>query len=408
MIDIKKLSWFCPQPFINTVCRPRGGAARGNTPCCVMKGTPKSLKDFRQEFLNGGGPLSDKHCLVCKEQEKHSKTESHRLIYTGKFNEGRGQYGEHRKTLEENVNVEIEEQKILTMEYKAPTNFCNLKCNMCGPGDSSTYAKENRDIGIANSRGIAEYLQGKVLRNDPDDVSKYTEMLKNIIELKLVGGETLAQVQNYKLMQHAIDLDVAKNIGLVITTNATLTPKFDGKDIFDLIPHFKNCQMNVSVEFWGHKNDYLRFPSKWQNIMKNVRRFAEMPDTDIMFASTVNALNIGYLNEVADGIDLLRDEHPSGNYHHWATGSLVIGDGSLYKISAVPTDIREMYIDKFYTKTKPQQAKTFMKLCAYLTDMQFNKEDHKLMMIDVAKRDKHRGTLLTDIFPEWTPYYEKL
>ena len=25
-----------------------------------------------------------------------------------------------------------------------------------------------------------------------------------------------------------------------------------------------------------------------------------------------------------------------------------------------------------------------------------------------TRRDKHRGTCLTEIFPEWEPYYEKL
>ena len=407
MTDIKQLSWFCPQPFINTLIKPPG-----SVPCCVMKQWNKynntnDLKEFQQEFLNGGGPLIDKHCLVCKEQEKHTKTQSHRLVYLDKFDEDLGEYREHRKILEKNVNTEVESQELLTLEYHAPNNFCNLKCNMCGPHDSSTYAKENRDIGIKNTPGIDQWLKGRVLVNQSDNVSKYTEFLKNIKELKLVGGETLAIKQNYDLMQHAIDLGVAKNISLKITTNATLTPTFEGNDIFDLVPHFKSCQMNVSVEFWGDKNDYLRFPSKWQTIMDNVKRFSEMPRTTILFASTVNSLNIGYLNEIAEGVSALQDKQPE-IYKNFATGSLVIGGHNLYTISAVPKDIREVYLDKFYTKINPEHAKTFMKLCSYLTDMPFDRDTHRRMMIDVAKRDKHRGTLLTDIFPEWTPYYEEL
>ena len=49
-----------------------------------------------------------------------------------------------------------------------------------------------------------------------------------------------------------------------------------------------------------------------------------------------------------------------------------------------------------------------MKLANYLTDMEWDEKLHKKMMIDVAKRDKFRGTCLTDVFPEWKPYYEKL
>ena len=57
----------------------------------------------------------------------------------------------------------------------------------------------------------------------------------------------------------------------------------------------------------GRENNYLRFPSKWEVIMKNARKFAECPRTRIMFATTVNALTIGYLPEIADGVYELRE-----------------------------------------------------------------------------------------------------
>ena len=40
--------------------------------------------------------------------------------------------------------------------------------------------------------------------------------------------------------------------------------------------------------------------------------------------------------------------------------------------------------------------------------MPFDEELHKEMMTDIQLRDNHRGTCLTDVFPEWKPYYEKL
>ena len=207
---------------------------------------------------------------------------------------------------------------------------------------------------------------------------------------------------------------------LVITTNATLTPKFNDKDIFDYIPLFKECQINVSVEFWGDKNNYMRFPSKWETIMSNVKKVSKMPRTRILFATTVNSLNIGYLNEVAIGVDSLKREigqtvvpgksKSTDLYCDFATGSLVWGIGNLYCVSAIPLDIREKYIDKYYD---PEQSpvrhhQTFYKLVSYLETMPFDEEMHKKMMMDVQTRDKYRGTCLTDIFPEWIPYYEKL
>ena len=422
MTKLKDLEWFCPQPFMNAVVNHD----RVTKPCCVLKGWPNRsikesgktsvmdvhqsqlMKDFRKEFLEGGGPLTEKFCLVCKEQEKHSKTESHRLMYVDKFDENHGEYREHTTALEEYIDTDHSEPFYLTMEYNAPNNFCNLKCNMCGPFNSSTFAKENKAIGIIEGKGMASrWLAGRTWVNEEDDMNQYTDVLKNLIELKLVGGETLALPQNYEMMDKAIEMGVSKQMRLVLTTNATLTPKM-GKhgDVFDYVPHFKDCQMNVSIECWGEKNNYIRFPSKWEKIMENVERFSKMPRTKILFATCVSSLTIGYLHEVAEGVDALIEKQPD-IFNEFATGSLVIGGDNLYTVTAIPLDIRDLYLERIYEHAPERHTKTFMKLAKYLTDMPFDESLHNRMMIDVAKRDKFRGTVLTDVFPEWEPYYEK-
>ena len=114
MIKIKDLEWFCPQPFMNTLVY-RTAAPQS---CCVLKQWPKGLikrkygttnpielhneeeySNFRNEFLNGGGPLTKKYCEVCIEQEKHS-SQSHRNIYLEKFTNEWGEYHEHLENLE--------------------------------------------------------------------------------------------------------------------------------------------------------------------------------------------------------------------------------------------------------------------------------------------------------------------
>jgi hypothetical protein len=433
MTKLKDFEWFCPQPFMNTVINHDGA----KKPCCVLKAWPggrnsldisaesypqdemdvmdvhhtKFMKRFREEFMNADKPtpLIDKHCLVCREQERLAPTESHRRVYLDKFNEGHGEYREHTEDLESYIDTDMNDPFYLTMEYNAPNNFCNLKCHMCGPYNSSTFAKENEALGLTEGKGMGSaWLKGRTWVNDEDDMDKYEDIIKNLIEMKLVGGETLALPQNYDMMDKAIDMGVSGQMRLVITTNATLTPKM-GKygSIFDYVPHFKTCQMNISIECWGEKNNYIRFPSKWPKIMENVRRFAEMPRTKILFATCVSSLNIGYLNEVADGVDILQKETPDV-YNNFATGSLVIGGANLYIVTAIPHDIREQYLDKIYSTVKPHHTQTFMKLASYLENMEWDEELHNKMMIDVSRRDKYRGTCLTDVFPEWKPYYEKL
>lgn len=426
MNKIEDLEWFCPQPFTNTLVY----RTLAPQPCCVLKEWPKTsikrkygttdLKElhnkdeyanFRNEFLTGGGSLTQKYCQVCVEQEKHS-SQSHRQIYLEKFTH-EGEYHEHLETLEKYINTDMSEPNLLTMEYIAPSNFCNLRCNMCGPYNSSSLAKENKDIGLHDTYGMDKFKNMPALIKDTNNVEEYADILKNLVELKLVGGETLAIKENYDLMQLAVDLGVSENMELRITTNGTLTPKFGGKDVFDYIPLFKKCQMTVSIEFWGKKNDYLRFPSKWEVILENARKFADCPRTTVMFATTVNALTIGYLPEIADGVYELRKEYESkafSNLWSWASGSLVWGDGNQYAVTSIPLDIRELYMNNYFEcdDFMKEQFTTWEKLYNYLQDMPFDEELHKEMMTDIQLRDKHRGTCLTDIFPEWKPYYEKL
>ena len=200
MTKIEDLEWFCPQPFMNTLVY-RTVAPQ---PCCVLKEWPKtSIKrkygttdpkelhdkdeyaDFRNEFLNGGGPLTQKYCQVCVEQEKHSNS-SHRKIYLEKFTHKNGEYNDHLETLEEYINTDMSEPNLLTMEYVAPSNFCNLRCNMCGPYNSSSLAKENKDIGLHDAYGMDKFKNMPALIKDTDNVEDYADILKNLVELKLV------------------------------------------------------------------------------------------------------------------------------------------------------------------------------------------------------------------------------
>ena len=129
-----------------------------------------------------------------------------------------------------------------------------------------------------------------------------------------------------------------------------------------------------------------------------------------MFATTVNALTIGYLPEIAYGVYALREEYESDDMWNWASGSLVWGPGNQYAITSIPLDIRDKYMDDYYKfgNFMDKEFTEWEKLYNYLKEMPFDEKLHNEMMRDIQLRDKHRGTCLTDVFPEWEPYYEKL
>jgi len=409
---LEEYEWFCPQPFMNIVTDVFGKIK----PCCVIKGNndwdmdqtieeySKSdrLKQFRKEMLGGGGPTVKSNCEVCIEQEKHSP-ESHRKTYNGYLDY---QKPELKKELEEYLETDMDTPFVRTMEWIAPTNYCNLRCHMCGSANSSSIARENQKIGHPNI-GL---LGNKTLYKNDEQAESFIQecddfIIDSLVELKLTGGETLAIKYNYDLMKRIVDRGIAKNMDLRITTNGTLTPKFDGKDIFDYIPEFKSCLINISIEGWGKRNEYIRYPSKWDVIYRNAKRFAALDNTKVLFVSTINSINVGYLWEIAQGMDHLLDEFPD-SFHQFATGSLVWGWMEKYVITNVPPDIREHYAQLYFENWNKRYDQDFKKILNYLDTLPYDEELMHTMMKDVKSRDIHRGTCLLDLAPEWKPYYD--
>ncbi len=408
---IEDYEWFCPQPFMNLYKNVFGSIK----PCCVTKQEAEwryssideyfssdRLKNLRQEMLTTPGEEVARTCSVCIEQEKHSP-ESHRRTYLGYLEYNKP---EIKSELEEYVETDMEKPLVKTMEWLAPSNYCNLKCHMCGSGNSSSIARENQEIGHPNF----PILGNKSLYKDDDvaeeDISEFeNKVLDNLVELKLTGGETLAIKYNYDLLETTVNNFNSEEMDLRITTNGTLTPKFNGKDIFDYIPKFRSTLINVSIEGWADRNSYIRYPSKWDDIMNNVRKFAEMDKVNVLFVSTVNSLSVGYLWEVAAGCEEFIKEYPDV-FHPFATGSLVWGSWEKYTVTAIPLDLREFYVEKYYDNPNLRYVKDYQKLINFLTDMPFDEKKHKSMMNDVKARDKYRGTCLLDLWPEWKPYYD--
>jgi organic radical activating enzyme len=408
---IEDYPWFCPQPFMNIVTDVSGRIK----PCCVIKesvDTKRTIKDywqsdkvkqFRKEMMAGGGPLVETICEVCIEQEKHSP-ESHRRTYNKYLEYNKP---ELKEELEEYLETDMDTPFVRTMEWIAPSNFCNLRCHMCGSANSSSIARENQHIGRSNAKFLGNHT---LYKNDERAESFIQEcddfVIDNLVELKLTGGETLAIKYNYDLMKRIVDRGLAKDMDLRITTNGTLTPKFDDKDIFDYIPEFKECLINISIEGWGERNQYLRYPSKWDVIYKNAERYASLTNTKVLFVSTINALNVGYLWEIAHGLDGLMGKYP-GKFFPFSTGSLVWGRGEEYVITTVPPEIREEYINSYFSNWKSEYKDDFKKIVDYLETVPYDEELMYEMIKDVKKRDLHRGTCLLDLAPEWKPYYEQ-
>lgn len=182
-------------------------------------------------------------------------------------------------------------------------NVCNLKCVMCSPHDSSSWIKEwkllypkytNEDLKLDQSWDenfdYTWYKKGTFL----DSMKAQAKYIK---ELYFAGGEPLMIHEHYNILQFMVDEGYAKDCCVRYNSNGTVLED----RLFVLWSNFKEVTFNFSIDAYSEKNDYIRYPSEWNTIEKNLK-ILDKSETNIRIniAAAVQLLNVPYLDELAD------------------------------------------------------------------------------------------------------------
>jgi hypothetical protein len=315
------------------------------------------------------------------------------------------------KEVKKDPEKNIKPEHFHSMEHLAGGgNFCNLKCLMCHPYKSSSFASESLKLGenIEIFTITKPLIKPTANKKVNDEIQGY--VLERLNEIKLTGGEPFMIPYTYELLEKAVQLKSSYNQYLRITTNGTNIPKIKGKDIFDYIPHFKWVTFNISIEAWGSRNNYIRYPSNFDEILQNANLLANsFPNVSVTFVSTINSLNIGYVDEYFTYPPIVNKKFRQPvmvSYVLKWEGEIGLKDTSYHgmNMSSLPYDIREQYLNKFYNLDFDLASKIrpYIKI---LENRDHNMDDTKILMSRLKKRDKLRNTNLLDMWPEWKKYY---
>ena len=181
-------------------------------------------------------------------------------------------------------------------------NICNLKCVMCSPHDSSSWIKEwkllypkytnedlKRDQSWNENFDYTWYKKGSFLESMKDQA-------QYIKELYFAGGEPLMIPEHYNILQFMVDEGYAIDCCLRYNSNGTEL----NEKLFVLWSYFKEVTFNFSIDAYGDKNDYIRYPSQWNTIEKNLK-ILDSSGTNIIInvAAAVQLLNLPYIDELA-------------------------------------------------------------------------------------------------------------
>lgn len=242
------------------------------------------VKEVRAAMLNG---IKHPECSRCWKEES-SGIQSKRISSLDRYG--------FEDTYKEAIRVTQEDGSIpQDFPYKDYDlrfgNLCNLKCRMCGPTDSSMWYDDyfklhNEKFDDTGYR----WHERQEIWKDLESQMPYAE------HVYIIGGEPTLIQKHFEFLEKCIKNDYAKNMRLEYASNITnIQQKY-----LDIWSHFKKVYINCSIDGIGQVNDYIRFPSKWKKIEKNLKKLVSYSSKNmrISISFTISAYNIYYLDEI--------------------------------------------------------------------------------------------------------------
>lgn len=208
------------------------------------------------------------------------------------------------------IDVDAIDNKFFDLRFG---NLCNLKCRMCGPTDSSMWYNDQAKLwgdSYSDSHGIVKLIKNSKGKYFPEeDVynwhenKEYWEQMERFIpqikKLYVVGGEPLMIDQHYNFLQKCVDRGYAKDIIVEYNSNITNIPE----RAWNIWKNFRRIGIGASIDAVGDLNRYIRYPSDFDTIWKNLNRLSKAEGKfRIWYATTINVYNILHLPEMLEFI----------------------------------------------------------------------------------------------------------
>lgn len=146
------------------------------------------------------------------------------------------------------------------------SNKCNLMCRMCTPIHSHLIKREFRSYPELAGPGQNENQKVKYTSLDIVDIDGLTD--KHTVYI--TGGEPTVMKELYEFMQRCIDAN-RTDFRLTMTTNT----QYMSEKLWRMIKNFPNTHFSISIDGFGEVNDYIRWRSNWDDVMRNVDRMVE-------------------------------------------------------------------------------------------------------------------------------------
>ena len=422
---------FCPLPFIHLATRPNGDVRL----CCTSNASGAGVIDTKDIGLvkhNGVNMNLREHTIeevwnsefMCNTRKQLLNNEIPQSCQKCFTEESKGiKSKRYWETEVWNQRININERvSMMNADGIMPVdipyfdlrlgNLCNLKCIMCSPHDSSSWIKDwkiqtpqytnqmlKQDQGWDRTMDYTWYQKGSFLES-------MRNQIQHIKELYFAGGEPLLIPEHYNILEFMVKEGYAGNCILRYNSNGTEIPD----KLLELWKHFKLVKFNFSIDAYGVKNDYIRYPSKWDSITENLRKLDNTPDNIIVnVACAVQVMNVLYLDELVDW--KMSQNFKKVNTKDYGAGLIglhLVYLPSYMNVRVLPKEIKQQcytkihnLIDKYSNEhfdNDPYGKQRWLGLIEYMREDWTSKLPALKEYLEIT--DKTRNTDYTVTFPE--------
>jgi len=313
---------FCALPWIHFATRPNGdmrlccssnasgagedhivGLVKNETgrPANFGRETPMSawnneyMRSVRTTMLRNEIPAS---CRKCFEEESKGIA-SKRIWETASWSlDGI----DLEELVEQTAQDGTVPEKLVYLDLRLG-HTCNLKCVMCSPHDSSLWVADHKKVyplfkhdALKSQMSWDQKEFNNYWHENPDFWKEMYKQIPNLKQVYFAGGEPLLIKEHKKFLEEIISQGYADKILIRYNTNGLLV----NEEIIDLWTKFKKVKVGFSIDAYGDKNYYIRYPSDWSVIEKNLHRLDNTPDNiQVSIATAIQILNIKHLPDFA-------------------------------------------------------------------------------------------------------------
>ena len=218
-------------------------------------------------------------------------------------------------------------------------NLCNLKCRMCSPVSTKLLIPEWGTLFDLDEQDTQRLTHLERVDWFASDAfwENCERLIPNLERLHFGGGEPLLITRMLDFLGKIVESGRAGEILLSYVTNLTSLPA----RVTTLWPAFKDVRLVVSLDGHAPVHEYIRFPSRFEQIAGNIRRLTGDPAAfnvaKITVNTTVQAYNVLQLADLFEFMFTIR----APQFHVYPRLSLLFYS-PCFSIQVLPAELKEL------------------------------------------------------------------